>query len=141
VRQQQQQHNREPRLALPLLELPGMYAARVNGTYIKLVEQKNGKSVHGKVGNNPTYCCWYGPNRKWMVSFTTNKDANEAAWCAESVAAGLDAPQLVEEWNVFLGADAGGWALHPTVTTTNLSEAELHPFLDAAVAAPGFTFA
>jgi hypothetical protein len=99
--------------------------ARVNGAYIKLDEQQNGKSVYGNVGN-PAYCCWHGPNRKWLVSRTTNKDANKYAGYACSAEAGLDAPQLVEEWTVWPGSDAGGWARQPTVTITNTTAVELN---------------
>jgi hypothetical protein len=103
----------------------GGNAAIVNGTFVKLDEQQNGKSVYGQVGN-PTRCCWYNPNKTWMVSYTTKKDANEDAGCAFAVEVGLDAPQLAKEWTVWLGADAGGWAVQPTVTTTKKTAVELN---------------
>jgi hypothetical protein len=101
----------------------GMKAAIVNGTFVKLDEQQNGKSVYGQVGN-PTWCCWYGPDRMWMVSrSTTDKDANKAAGIAHSVERGLDAPQLAKEWKVWPGfAD---FEFQRTVTTRTLTEAEL----------------
>jgi hypothetical protein len=96
------------------LSLGGDNAPVVNGAYIKLDEQKNGKSVYmyGKVGK-PTYCCWYDPNRKWKVSRTTSKNANKASGWAKSAEEGLDAPQLVKGWNVGLGAQAVGQSNPP----------------------------
>jgi hypothetical protein len=109
----------------------GVQAPYVNGTYAKLSgEQHNGKSVYRQVGD-PKLCCWYGPHRKWMVSNTIDKDANAATGFAHSVERGLDAPQSAHRWIVGVGGDAG-WEVQPTVTTTNLTEMQVHRAADQA---------
>jgi hypothetical protein len=93
---------------------------------------------------DPTYCCWYGKNRKWLVSTTDKKDANhynETRVLCRSVEDGLDVPQLVKKWEVDV---LSYWKVQPTATTTNHStEAHLQHAIEARLAtvgAPGFTF-
>eukprot|EP00729_Bicosta_minor_P019170 gene19170-biopygen29354 len=124
----------------------GLHSARVNGMYEKVEEMQNGKPVYIKVGSSGMVCCWYGPNGQWLVSTTTDKDANKYAGFAYSIAAGLAAPELAARWKMSLGG--GKWEVQPAVTVAFLSGAEVHAAkvaadaaAAAAVAASGFTIA
>eukprot|EP00729_Bicosta_minor_P032599 gene32599-biopygen28400 len=123
----------------------GLNGAIVNGMYEKVEEMQNEKPVYIKVGSTGMICCWYDPDGQWFVSRTTNKDANEAAGFANSIKAGLAAPELATQWDVSLG---GKWEVQPAVTVAVLSGAEVHTAKGAAnaaaaaaVAASGFTIA
>jgi hypothetical protein len=86
--------------------------------YVKLIEQKNSKSVYVDV-NDPGTCCWYGPDEVWWVGPTTKKDVNEPWGWLHSKETGVTAPHLVQEWNVFVeneNKDTDGvWELQPHV--------------------------
>eukprot|EP00729_Bicosta_minor_P008247 gene8247-biopygen25007 len=124
----------------------GLRSAAVTGMYEKIEEMQNGKPVYIKVGSTGMMCCWYDPNGQWLVSSTTDKDANENAGFAHSISAGLAAPELATQWNVVLGD--GKWDVQLAVAVAVLSGAEVHAAkvaadaaAAAAVAASGFTIA
>eukprot|EP00729_Bicosta_minor_P012326 gene12326-biopygen19029 len=121
----------------------GKCGASVNGMYEKVEEMQNGKPVYIKVGSSGLVCCWYAPDGQWIVSSTTDKDANEPTGFAHSVETGLTAPELATQWNVVL---QGKIEFQPAVTVAVLSGAEVRAVkvaadaaAAAALAASGFT--
>ena len=109
-----------------------MHGAAVNGIFEKTEEMKNGKPVYTKVGSTGMACCWYGPGGRWYVGHVESKDANKVGGFAFSVEEGLAAPELVTQWNVWLG---GKFEQQAAVTVAVLSGAEVHAANVAADAA------
>lgn len=96
----------------------------INGIYMKSnSESENGKPVYLKVGSWEV-CCWYGPDKKWIISTTSDKDADVGTYWAQSTEAGLAAPQLVLEWNVSVSADVTTFHPQPRVRTASCTPKE-----------------
>lgn len=111
-------------LAAPGFRLTGVTGEKkplVNGIYSRSTESKNGKQVYLKVGSSKV-CCWYTPDKKWMVSLTDRKDANQIIGWAESTEVDLAAPQLALQWNVT--PDNVGWKIQPGIMTSNCTPKE-----------------
>jgi len=73
----------------------GTNAAYVNGTYAPTGELHNGKTLFRKV-NDPDKWLRYSKNDSWMVSSTSDKDANNNLCWAHSVEKDLAHPALTK---------------------------------------------
>eukprot|EP00729_Bicosta_minor_P022000 gene22000-biopygen1660 len=93
----------------------GNNARFVNGAFSKTGAMQNCKPVYSKDGDANAWC-YCGPNGKWSVATTANKDGNKNMGWAVSTEEGLAAPHLAKAWQVFVN---GVWAFQPAVTLTN----------------------
>eukprot|EP00729_Bicosta_minor_P018938 gene18938-biopygen5531 len=91
----------------------GDYARFVNGAFRKTGAMQNGKPVYSKYGEEKR--CFCGPNGRWYVTDTEDKDANKNVGWAASIEVGLAAPQLGKAWRVSVN---GAYVLQPAVKLT-----------------------
>lgn len=85
----------------------GYAADNINGTFVKLTEVQNGKSVYAKVGNK-TRCLFYATDHKWTVTTVATKDKNGSSASAYSTTVHLASPELeTTAWRV-TEKDSGG---------------------------------
>jgi hypothetical protein len=103
----------------------GVLASKVNGTYEKTSEIKNGKPVFAKVGSDGTLVCWYLPHKVWAV--TQAVKTYDRSICAYAVTSTVGLPHPIvadEKWSVCVGeaanvALAGRPAVGDKVTLTS----------------------
>ena len=80
----------------------GPKADLVNGTYAPTGELHNGKTLFRKV-NDADKWLRYATDGSWMVSPTSNKDANDNNCWAHSVEEKLAHPALTKSWEAYDG--------------------------------------
>ena len=83
----------------------GPKADLVNGTYAPTGELHNGKTLFRKV-NDADKWLRYATDGSWMVSPTSNKDANDNNCWAHSVEEELAHPALTKSWKT---CEGGKW--------------------------------
>eukprot|EP00729_Bicosta_minor_P032664 gene32664-biopygen8675 len=93
----------------------GNNAHRVNGAFSKTGAMQNGTPVYSKDGDAGMWC-YCGPDGRWYVASTADKDANTDGGWAASPEVGLAAPHLAKAWQVVV---YGAFVFQPDVKLTH----------------------